>query len=473
MKELKLLSLVLVAGTATLFTACTSESDNSPSAKISYETVADAQQTPVTFGTYMGEQANTRSGHAGSIALDQLKAAGFGVLAYHTDNGNFVGTAGTGSQPNFMYNQEVTWATSAWTYSPLKYWPNSIGNFTNTGGATTTATTTGVDRLSFFAYAPYVEVKTSGTPLGDVTDTSRPAKGITHITGNNVGGNPLVTYVFDDDPAYSVDLMYGVAAQNTDYGIGTTATGTITAGDPFIDMTKVKTDTQIKFDFKHALTRVGLLIQGAFDNTTPGGGTDPTATETKITVAEVVINGTNLLASGELNLNGGTWESTAGMSNLTINNKLNPVIKDNAATPASPTNAEITALFDGSSTITGVTTALLPLVSGTTSPSVTPDYYMFIPSTSVTPAEQTSITGITIKYYVTTLDDNLSSGYSRIENIITQTFTTPLSVTKGLSYLFKLNVGMTTVKIDASISADWNDTEEVLWMPINATTPTP
>lgn len=456
MKELKLLSLVLVAGTATLFTACTSESDNSPSAKISYETVAAAQQTPVTFGTYMGEQANTRSGHAGSINPAQLEAAGFGVLAYHTDNGNFDGTASTGSQPNFMYNQEVTWATaaSAWTYSPLKYWPNSIGDFTNTG-ATTTASTTGVDRLSFFAYAPYVEVMTSGTPLGNVTDTTRPTKGITHITANNVGGNPSVTYVFDDEPAYSVDLMYGVAAQNTDYGIGTTAaaTGTITAGNPFIDMTKVTTGTNIKFEFKHALARVGLLIQGAFDSTTAGGGSNPNTAETKITVASVVINGSNMYSQGDLNLNGGTWSNTTSMASLTINTNINPDIKDDTAAN----------LFDTSSSVTGVTTSLIPLVTGSGS---TPDYYMFIPST--TGGTNTTIDSIVITYYVTTKDANLSSGYSRVENIITQTFTTPVPIQKGFQYLFKLNVGMTSVKIEGAVDEWGADTDEVLWMPINA-----
>jgi hypothetical protein len=453
MKELKLLSLVLVAGTATMFTACTSESDNSPSAKVSYESVAAAQQVPVTFGTYMGEQANTRSGHAGSIDNDQLQVAGFGVLAYHTDNGTtFVGTPSTGSQPNFMYNQQVTYASSAWTYSPLKYWPNSIGNFTNTGGATTTATTTGVDRLSFFAYAPYVEVKTSEATFGDVTDTTRPAKGITHITANNVGGNPFVTYVFDDEPAYSVDLMYGVAAENTSYGIGTT-TGIITADYPFIDMIKVKTDTKIKFAFKHALARVGLLIQGAFDSTTAGSGSNPNTAQTKITVASVVINGTNMYSAGDLNLNGGTWSNTTSMASLTIDSKINPVIKDD--TPAN--------LFGSSSTVTGVTTSLIPLVTGSGS---TPDYYMFIPST--TGGTDTTIDSIEITYYVTTKDTNLSDGYSRVENIITQTFTTPVPIQKGLSYLFKLNVGMTSVKIEGAVNAWGADTDEVLWMPINA-----
>ena len=444
--------MVLIAWAATMLAACTSESENGPSANISYESIAATQQVPVTFGTYMGEQANTRSGHAGSIDLAQLKAAGFGVLAYHTDNGNFDGTASTGSQPNFMYNQEVTWATSAWTYSPLKYWPNSIGDFTNTG-ATTTATTTGVDRLSFFAYAPYVEVKTSGTPLGNVTDTTRPDKGITHITANNVGGNPSVTYVFDDDPAYSVDLMYGVAAQNTDYGIGTTATGTITAGNPFIDMTKMTTGTNIKFEFKHALARVGLLIQGAFDSTTAGDGSSPDPTETKITVASVVINGSNMYSQGDLNLNGGTWSNTTGMASLTLNSKINPVIKDD--TPAS--------LFDPGSTVTGVTTSLIPLVTGSGS---TPDYYMFIPST--TGGTNTTIDSIVITYYVTTKDDNLSGGYSRVQNIITQTFTTPVPIQKGLQYLFKLNVGMTSVKIEGAVNEWGADTDEVLWMPINS-----
>ena len=60
-----------------------------------------------------------------------------GVFAYFT-HGNFNEDAAT---PNFMYNQLVGKQTDGtWSYSPVKFWPDN-------------STT---DKISFFAYAPYI-----------------------------------------------------------------------------------------------------------------------------------------------------------------------------------------------------------------------------------------------------------------------------------------------------------------------------
>ena len=67
MKEKMFFRMVLIAGAATMLAACTSESENGPSANISYESIAATQQVPVTFGTYMGETPVTRAGYAGII----------------------------------------------------------------------------------------------------------------------------------------------------------------------------------------------------------------------------------------------------------------------------------------------------------------------------------------------------------------------------------------------------------------------
>jgi hypothetical protein len=53
--------------------------------------------------------------------------------------------------------------------------------------------------------------------------------------------------------------------------------------------------------------------------------------------------------------------------------------------------------------------------------------------------------------------------------VITQTFTTPIPIVKGYQYLFKLIIGMTSVKIEGAVDEWGADTEEVLWMPINST----
>ena len=131
-----LITLVCVAGATALFTACTSESGG-PSTSISYEQVKAAEQVPVNFGTYWGEQAITRSGYAKNMTLTALQANSFGVFAYHTpENGSgkylYWNTATavndatklaadypSATAANFMFNQKVTYGTD-WGYTPIK-----------------------------------------------------------------------------------------------------------------------------------------------------------------------------------------------------------------------------------------------------------------------------------------------------------------------------------------------------------------
>jgi hypothetical protein len=457
----------MVAGAAALLTACTSESENGPSNNISYESIKAAEQVPVTFGTYMGETAITRAGTAGSIeaipddpatgGVDESKTiervlankGGFGVFSYYTDDSNYVPTASTGSKPNFMYNQLVSGTdndTPTWSYSPIKYWPNEYGPG---------AVSSNRDKLSFFAYAPYVAV----TPSTGVVTGSPNDVGIIKLTANTYGGDPLVSFVFDNNPAQSVDLMYGVANADTPYGIeAPTESQKVVAGAPFLNMTKQTAGNKIKFNFKHALARLGLTIQGAFDDDTAGAGS--LDSNTKITVKSVEILGDNFFASGDLNLNTGLWGNTVEVSPadlITIDSQINPDIIDEGA----DRNTMEDGLIAGSKT--GVDTTERPVATSSAT-----NYYMLIPSTSATPAEQTKITGFRIKYYVNTADAKLEKTYSRVENVITKNVATSITVEKGKAYKFKLCVGMTTVKIDAAVTS-WDTTfgEEEVWLPIN------
>lgn len=94
-----------------MLAACTSESDNSPSAKISYESVAAAQQVPVAFSTYLGETPVTRA----YMDDTQLQSDGFGVFATYSDNTTYAASQG----PNFMFNQRVSYSASNWGYTPV------------------------------------------------------------------------------------------------------------------------------------------------------------------------------------------------------------------------------------------------------------------------------------------------------------------------------------------------------------------
>ena len=70
---------------------------------------------------------------------DAEKYGGFGIMGYFTGQETFDNVKNTVTA-GYMYNQAVEYdsKTSAWTYSPVKYWPNRDG-----------------DKISFFAYAPY------------------------------------------------------------------------------------------------------------------------------------------------------------------------------------------------------------------------------------------------------------------------------------------------------------------------------
>lgn len=95
---------------------------------------------------------------------DGSKYGGFGIMGYFTGQDNFE-TVKTTVTPSFMHNQMVKYdkTKNAWTYSPVKYWPNREH-----------------DKISFFAYAPYEDDWQNGTKAG-VTISAATAQGIPYI----------------------------------------------------------------------------------------------------------------------------------------------------------------------------------------------------------------------------------------------------------------------------------------------------
>ncbi len=142
----KSLFMAITACAALAMTSCSSEDLTGADAK--------ANQTAISFGTYIGRVPQSRSG-------ETRTGADFGVLAYYTGSGDFNTSIST---PDFMYNQLVKHNTSGYTYDPVKYWP-----------------ATPTDKVSFFAYAPYStdeNISTStvdkqGTPTVTVTIPSK------------------------------------------------------------------------------------------------------------------------------------------------------------------------------------------------------------------------------------------------------------------------------------------------------------
>ena len=193
---------------------------------------------------------------------------GFGVFAYYTSNSDYDTNSST---PNFMYDQQVKWddTKKVWTYEPVKYWPNEFGDAANSDD---------FDKVTFFAYAPYVNFTVNtGIPVvkdGEKADSVQ-KKNIVGTVKNTTSGDPFIKYIVDTDPATSVDLLWGVAAEKNGYrGLNYTGAyedGNVIPGNCYIDLTKqIGTTDSIKWNFKHALAQLNIQIISAVDTATQG-----------------------------------------------------------------------------------------------------------------------------------------------------------------------------------------------------------
>lgn len=416
--------MILAAAAALALVAC---------AKV--ETINNSTPEAVSFGVYLPKTVATKAGAAGTLTTDgtdgtdpakvfaSLQDEGFGVFATYSDGGNYDASIG----PNFMYNQKVYWdGSSAWTYSPFKYWPNET--ITDNNGANAPAN---ADKLSFFAYAPYVGDTTNGNVF-----TGSDTEGITAFTANNATTDPKVTYTLATTPDKAVDLVWGVAATSgVLYADVHNANVNTTAGLPLINLTKPAHDFVIPFLFKHATSRLALKIQGAFDQVAVGGSK---AAETKVTVESVTLS-FPAYTSAKLNLNNTVantpkWEDTTGDGANTVftvsGDKLNATILD--TTDAIP------------QTVEGVTATEKNLFVNDKT------FFTLIPRASSTTVR------VTITYYVTTADDALADDGSRIQNVIYKDITFDSGFAAGVSNTIKIILGLTSVQLEAEVEP-WAD----------------
>lgn len=393
----------------------------------------------VAFDTYT--PSATKNGLAGVMTTTTLQKSeanggGFGVFSTYTNNGDYETAS---ASFNFMYNQGVFYTDGAWGYTPVKYWPNETERDPQTPSPAAVISS-GVDKLSFFAYAPYV-----ATASGTTGITAMSAKTVT-------GEDPKITYAVATDPAQSVDLLWGVApAGGLSYPNVAGGTTTVEDGKPLIDLVKPDKDQKIKFLFKHALSRIGLKVVGAFDQVAAGGNKDA---NTKITVDQIDIYGEDQIGiSGVLNLN----NTTAGVANWET-----PITKAGADAVFTIANAALNPDIQDKANVafinqsTGVTAEEKNVFADANK------YFMVIPTGA------TNIT-VKIKYYVQTLDEKLNKtgnvDGSRVENVITKTIAVNLQNNKA--YNLKLILGMTSVKLEAEV-ADWQvDGSTEVYLPQN------
>lgn len=194
------------------------------------------------------EVASTRA--AGREDLSRLRSDGFGVFACRTGKHPYVSSS---ISWNFMWNQQVTYAATGWTYSPVKYWPNDM-----TGEE-------GDEYITFFAYAPYSKRDRS----------DKASRCIVDFSNNTEIGDAWLTYQLGgSENAWQndqVDLLYAVAKDQK---------------------RPEKTGQKIKFAFRHAMAgagdRVKVVCSDLFQNNlrqlATAAGADVTLTLDKVTL---------------------------------------------------------------------------------------------------------------------------------------------------------------------------------------------
>lgn len=155
----------------------------------------------ISFDGYLGRSAVAVNGSRGSVldkdALQKLTDGGFGVF------GNYNSTEDQKFGANLFNNQSVTYSSteSKWTYSPLKYWPTQ-------------------GHLDFLAYAPY---------------DSKYADKVSNE-------NQKLDFAVNSDIKNQIDLLWANAKGQTKQTISST-------------------DNKVKFQFAHALSRLGYTVK--------------------------------------------------------------------------------------------------------------------------------------------------------------------------------------------------------------------
>ena len=456
--------------------------------------IPPAPPEAIDFDAQLSRSQSTRAGYVGEMTTNKLKdtdatTGGFGVMACYTGTAIWnTWKSGTGTLMNFMYNQQVSWddANSRWIYSPIKYWPNGTDAANANDSPSNTATEAAPQYLSFFAYAPYVEVMPSTGELASGGDNT---KGIVGMTANTAKAEAsYLTYQADTstaitvehpfptyDPLYNVDLLWGVRGANQYQE----ADGTNNPSTPLaalgaahnIDLTKQTVDERVSFLFKHALAKFSITVQGLFDHTDNDDASvlypDDVDKDTKILIDSVSISpffteGKMYFAPATENASAPRWEPTAStkdtitIDGININATLGDTYKvagedktyhgdflvdTDGDTEAAKTN------FDALPT--GVTHTEVPLLNDGTF------QFMVIPTNDYINASHP--TTVRMVYYVITYDTNLTLNtpkfYSIVENDITATFDN-FAFEGGKSYQLRLQPGLTTVKFEVSVD-DW------------------
>jgi|GEM_PF-459906 len=357
----------------------------------------------IAFESYLGKSAQTR---ATEVTTESLKGEGFTVDAYYTGTADF-----SAENPGevFMKATKVTYNKDkgAWTYSPVKYWPNNAG-----------------DRVSFFAYGP---------------------SGNTNIKLNETSVSSI-DFTVQNDVLDQVDFIYNNQETNST-----------------LNKQKQTVDGKVRFQFQHALSRIAFTVAAAVDETSLGSV--KLDGNSRINVKKVALVSSDVAEysadaagpfykSGTLNMLDGTWSNLSDETQaFTFAGKKHfyRTVQDKDVAVNPETDIDVVQLhkFNQKQRLLN-----------------DDSYLMIIPTDNATEGTKTSFK-IYIEYDVITEDDNFADG-SKITNCILSKDALEVDFEAGKAYNFNLILGMTSVKFDVDEVTPWDETTDTdEWLPEN------
>ena len=153
----------------------------------------------INFKTFIGNQTTKAN------EVEVAAFANFFIDACYTGQSDFETTDGT--RTTFMNGQVVKKNADAWTYSPTKYWSNTVG-----------------DKISFFGYSTNEDTKHESIVMSDLTVANSEA---------------TLTFTCPETAATQVDLMAAKVVN------------------------QAKQDNAIQFDFSHILSQIKFNVKTA------------------------------------------------------------------------------------------------------------------------------------------------------------------------------------------------------------------
>lgn len=372
----------LIACAALTMTGCSNDEINAPQ--------QSQGNNAIEFSTYLGRNAQGSRGTETNDASIKSENGGFGVLAYYTEQANFAET----NKPNFMWNQNVTYSNSAWSYAPVKYWP-----------------TKGGDKVSFFAYAPYVA---SGNANGIV------------LSGNSATGTPTATITLPDDLSQTIDFVAAVQMNKTHDNAE-------------------NANNNVRFTLKHEMTRV--KVQAKLDKSVYNTDASNTQNKTFVVIKDVKFNNNlKFYKSGIYTFS--TDDSKRGKWAPVTNDSKTTSLDLNKAMEAETIKANGAKSGNYKTGIQGVR-----LVDTTEKALFKNKEYLYLIPVPINSGDGSTAT---IEYDIVTEDSNLVKGYSCTS--ATKTVSLPAGAfQQGKSYNYTFIINLDEIVLDATVEK-WDET---------------